>query len=197
MDRDYHGGSRTVAYQRWEAMIQRCTNPNAKQYSDYGGRGIKIHEPWFKFVNFLADMGQPPEKHSLDRINNDFSYSPDNCRWADAKTQHRNTRRNVFIEFFGERKCVAEWAEIYGLRTKTIAYRIKMNWPPEEILGIKKREYKLPKRAPKSDCRWIEFDGRKMIVSHWCAELGVCYSTFNRRVNRGLTDLQALGLESK
>ena len=93
-----HGWSGTSTYSIWKGMINRCTNPNFSFYPHYGGRGIKVCKEWQEnFINFLNDMGEKPFNKSLDRIDNFKGYSPDNCRWASAKTQARNTRRNIKI----------------------------------------------------------------------------------------------------
>lgn len=92
--RKTHGLTGTMAYQSWIGMRQRCHNPNAWNYGNYGGRGIQVCERWLEsFENFFADMGERPSKqHSLGRINNDGGYSPDNCRWETRAQQVKNKR---------------------------------------------------------------------------------------------------------
>lgn len=93
-----HGAYDTRAHNSWSGMIQRCTNPNTKQFSDYGGRGITVCERWMTFANFLADMGQPPKGNTIERRNNDLGYTPENCEWATRKKQQRNRRTIALFE---------------------------------------------------------------------------------------------------
>lgn len=88
-----HGYKDTRIYRIWKGMRTRCYNPNSKDYCYYGKRGIAICERWNKFENFLEDMGEPPtNKHSIDRINNDGNYEPNNCRWTTQREQIKNSR---------------------------------------------------------------------------------------------------------
>lgn len=92
-----HGrnGNKTPTYRSWNAMLCRCTHPTNKMYHAYGGRGITVCERWMTFANFLADMGERPAGLTLDRINNDGNYEPDNCKWATRSEQNSNTRRSL------------------------------------------------------------------------------------------------------
>ena len=97
------GGGRatTPEYRSWKSMLERCRNANAQNYHLYGGRGIKVCERWRcdgGFLNFLSDMGERPEGASLDRINVNGDYSPDNCRWSDAKAQSNNRRNTPALQ---------------------------------------------------------------------------------------------------
>lgn len=83
-------------YNSWLDMKSRCLNQNHKSYKNYGARGITICDEWLNDLGqFIADMGKCPDGFSLDRIDNDKGYSPDNCRWADKSTQSRNTRKSA------------------------------------------------------------------------------------------------------
>ena len=90
-----HGLSSNKFYKTWYGMLQRCNNPKIKAYKDYGGRGITVCEEWLDVANFVAwaESTHPNmEGYTLDRINNDKGYSPENCRWADTTTQAINQR---------------------------------------------------------------------------------------------------------
>lgn len=102
-------------------MINRCHNPKADRYEYYGGRGIQVCERWrSSFQRFLADMGPRPDGMTLGRIHNDAGYGPKNCRWEDRKAQARNRRSSRIVEYQGERYCLAELSEIYGLKEWTL-----------------------------------------------------------------------------
>lgn len=130
-----HGRSNTPIYNLYRAMRSRCENPNSDAYADYGGRGITVCERWLSFENFYSDMGDRPDGFSIDRIDNSKGYSPDNCRWADRKTQARNKRGLRMITAFGKTMPMCEWSDKSGIKLSTIWARLKKGMPPEEAVS--------------------------------------------------------------
>lgn len=131
-----HGLSRSRAYQCWLGMKQRCLNPNSKYYAYYGGRGIRIE--WDSFESFYADMGDPPENMSIDRIDVNGNYAKDNCRWASRKTQASNTRACVFLTVNNITKTIADWSRETGVHRNTITKRMVNGMTPEECISNEK-----------------------------------------------------------
>jgi hypothetical protein len=124
-------------YNVWQAMLQRCLNPTQPNYRNYGARGISVCDRWLVYTNFLEDMGERPDGLSLDRIDNDGNYEPDNCRWATAAQQVRNSRHCRFFEFQGRKQTLADWADERGLNRSTVYKRInRSGWTIEEALGL-------------------------------------------------------------
>jgi hypothetical protein len=130
-----HNASKTPEFKTWVAMRHRCEYPRNKMYQDYGGRGIRVCDRWQSFDAFLADMGpRPSPEHSLDRIDNDGNYEPENCRWTTSLVQANNKRNNIRVTFNGETRTVGEWGQRIGVAGDTIKKRIRAGWPLEEAL---------------------------------------------------------------
>lgn len=128
---------RSRAYRVWDAMHQRCRNDNCTSYADYGGRGIKICERWNKFENFLADMGHPPDGHTIDRENNNGNYEPNNCRWATPREQALNRRSCRIVNYNGRKMPLSEAVQLSetGVPYKIVRQRMAKNgWPLEKAL---------------------------------------------------------------
>lgn len=132
-----HHESRTRLYRIWARMRRRCVNPIDPRYEMYGGRGIKICDEWMNsyesFKNWSLSHGYQ-KNLSIDRINNNKGYSPDNCRWADQRMQSNNTRRNVRYTYNGETHTRAEWARIVGISVNNLDHRLKKGWDLGEAL---------------------------------------------------------------
>lgn len=126
-----HGkfGNREVGYTCWQAMKDRCLNPNVHNYCDYGGRGIKVCDRWLGehgFENFLADMGERPSKdHSIDRIDVNGDYTPENCRWATHKEQMNNRRNTTFVVIENNEMPLTRFCEKYHLNHGSLSCRLK------------------------------------------------------------------------
>jgi hypothetical protein len=126
-------------------MKDRCLNPNSEQYKYYGGRGITICDRWMDFANFLADMGKPPPRMTLERVKNNLGYCLENCIWATRREQSNNTRSNRNIAYNGVTASVAEWSERLGLprNSALIHQRIdKLGWSEEKAITTPVRKKK-------------------------------------------------------
>lgn len=118
----------------WNAIRQRCKNPRSPSFPNYGGRGITVCERWDSFSAFLADMGRKPSPtHSLDRIDNDGPYSPENCRWATPAQQAANKRSVRLITYRGTTKTLTAWASGLGICPDTLKWRLS-RWPKSRAL---------------------------------------------------------------
>lgn len=124
-------------YGIWNAMRQRCNNVNDRNYPNWGGRGITVCDEWNTFDVFYEwaiDHGYT-DNTTIDRIDNNGSYCPENCRWTDAKGQANNRRSNRYIDINGEKKTVAQWADVSGISASTIYARLTVyGWSPEEAV---------------------------------------------------------------
>ena len=120
-----HGKAGTSIYQKWHHMVLRCHNKDNKGYKDYGGRGITVCSRWKEsFSNFYEDMGDCPEGKSLDRIDNNGPYSPENCRWATKETQQGNKRSNINVSIDGKEMCLKAACRILNMDYNRVHARI-------------------------------------------------------------------------
>lgn len=134
-----HGMCYTRINRIYRKIKQRCQNKNSQAYKRYGGRGIRICEEWEKnFISFYewSIANGYNDSLTIDRIDNDGDYSPDNCRWADMKTQQNNRGNNTIIEIKGIRKTISEWCDEYGTNYRLAYKRIRNGWSPIDALAI-------------------------------------------------------------
>lgn len=166
--------------QAWRDMLNRCYNPNAKEFCRYGARGIQVCDHWRNsFESFLADVGLRPPGTSLDRIKNDRGYEPDNCKWRAPKEQGRNRRDNRLLTFNGETLCIAEWSERIGVKYVTIQNRLDRGLPIEKVLSsecLSARGY--------AD-NLLEFNGERLSLAAWGKRLGMTRNSIIERLRRG------------
>lgn len=130
-----HGRTHSFEYKSWSAMLNRVRSFNRPDSHLYAGRGIDVDPRWEKFENFLADMGPRQEHMSLDRIDPDRGYWPDNCRWATAKQQSRNRRDFPRYTMNGKTLTMMEWCEELGLNIHTVRKRRKATSDPKLLFA--------------------------------------------------------------
>ncbi len=139
-----HGQSKTRLYKIWQGMKKRCYNSNDKAYNYYGGRGIKVCDEWLNDFQTFYDwsMNNGYNEHlTIDRIDVNGNYEPNNCRWVDYKIQNRNSRHNTLFTIDGETRCLSEWCEILNLNYKNVLARVtRYNWSIGEALELIERK---------------------------------------------------------
>ena len=136
-----HGGKGTPLYDKYNAMKTRCYSATTLNYKQYGARGIKVCDRWLNgeegkhgFECFVEDMGEMPNpKHSIERIDNNGNYRPDNCRWATVKEQSRNRRSNRKVMVLGEEMVLIVACEQYNINPNTAWYRLDKGWSEDDV----------------------------------------------------------------
>jgi len=139
-----HHDTNSTEYAAWLAMKDRCHSETCINFPLYGGRGIAVCDRWLhSYENFLADMGRKPTpEHSLDRIDTDGHYEPNNCRWATRLEQNNNKRSNRLLTLGDKTLTVSEWVAKLGLHKGCILYRLNAGWPIVDVLS------QPPRRGP-------------------------------------------------
>jgi hypothetical protein len=139
-NRTEHGhsikGKVAPEYRAWHSMKNRCLDKNTKYYHNYGGRGISVCQRWlFSYENFYNDMGQrPSNKHSLDRIDVNGNYEPDNCRWATIKTQALNRQNTVSVIYNNEEISAADFSQKTAISSKWIRQQARVGVSGEDMI---------------------------------------------------------------
>ena len=178
-----HGKSHTKIHNTWMDMKKRCFNKNSTGYEWYGGRGITVCGRWMKFENFYADMGDPAEGMSLDRIDYNGNYEPGNCRWATDEQQMNNTSKNRFIEMDGKRQTISQWAREIGIGVGTISWRLRHGIKPVGALSATYLEHR-PEKIGKRN-RVLSLNGKAQTMSQWSRETGIKIGTIWMRLKMG------------
>lgn len=130
-----NGMSRSRTYSCWAKMISRCVNSNHPSFHNYGGRGIKVCKKWTSFKEFYKDMGDVPVGKSIERVDNNGSYNPENCKWATVREQSLNRRTNRILCYGGKRRSLSEWSEKLKIPRTTIHNRLMRGWSINDALS--------------------------------------------------------------
>lgn len=139
-----HHETKTRLHKIWEGMHSRCENPNHKHYASYGGRGITVCDEWSEYVPFRDWAIKAGYRNNLtiDRIDVDGNYSPENCRWATIREQQNNKRSNHLICLDGVSHTIGEWSEMLGIRKTTLRMRLASGWDERKALLTPVRQRK-------------------------------------------------------
>lgn len=172
-------------YGVWCGIRDRCNNPKSKYYSRYGGRGIKLCKEWNDYEEFKKwayengyDDQAKKYECTIDRINNDGDYEPDNCEWHNQKQQCNNKSDNHIIEYNGESHTLKEWSEITGINKSTIWRRItKYGWSVDRALTEQSAHESRNRNA------LYDLDGESHTLSEWASIKGMRLDTLCRRIN--------------
>ena len=144
-----NGKTHTRLYGIWFGIKKRTTDKKSKSYKNYGGRGISVCDEWKKdfmsFYNWAMEHGYK-DNLTLDRIDNNGNYCPENCRWATSQEQSRNTRKNNLITYNGQTHCATEWEDILGFKRGILYARQKLGWSVERMMTQKSRQDHSDKR---------------------------------------------------
>lgn len=175
MQREKHGKRKTKLYIVWCNMRNRCDCTGNKEYKNYGGRGISVCSDWYSFIAFMnwAFASGYSKGLTIDRIDNDKGYYPENCRWITRKEQANNKTNNHYITYRGETKTLKQWSESLNIPYYRLRSRINnCGFSIEEAFSEKSYSVK----------KMLEYKGKVQRLSDWCKELGLNYGKTKRRL---------------
>jgi hypothetical protein len=180
----------TRIYKIHKHILGRCYNNNSDVYMHYGGRGITVCDEWksnfLAFYEWSISNGYT-DKLSIDRIDNNGPYSPENCRWTTQKEQCNNCRKNHFLTLYGKSMTISQWAEKTGINKRTLLSRKRAGWSDEKTLLTPVKTEKL-----------IMFNGESKTMSQWGRDLGINVATIFSRIKiRGWSVEKALSTPIK
>lgn len=181
-------------YRIWIEMRSRCMNPKRKNYKWYGGKGIKVDDRWYVYLNFHEDMSQAYYEHvkkfgekntSLDRINVNGHYCKENCKWSTLKEQHSNKSNTIYITHNHKTQTLEEWSKDTKLSKKTIYYRIfRYKWSIKDALSFEKRHRKY--------IQTLTFAGKTQTIRDWSKESGINELTIRKRIKKGKMSVEQI-----
>lgn len=159
-------------------MKTRCTNPNYDKYQYYGGKGISVCDEWMKsydaFEEWALSHGYN-DTLTLERVNTNGNYCPDNCRWASIKEQANNRSTNHFLTYNGKTQTIQQWAEETGMSRTCLKQRVSAGWPVDRI-------FTEPHHNTNSQ-RLITYNGVTKRLYEWAKDLGINYNTLQTRLD--------------
>lgn len=174
-------------YKIYYGMKARCYSSATPNYNDYGGRGIKICDEWkddfMSFYNWSMANGYSDEL-SIDRIDVDGDYSPENCRWVDKIVQANNCRNTYYVTYKGVTKPISDWCRELGLKHSVVSSRLRSGWDVNDA-------FEQPSEINHRN-ELVTYRGESKLISDWCAELGLQLKTVYSRLEKGWTIEQAL-----
>lgn len=170
-----HGMRGSREYRIWQGIKRRCLSEKDAGFPSYGGRGITMCPSWVNsFETFFKDMGSCPDGRSIDRIDNEGHYEPNNCRWATKEQQGNNKRSNVVIIANGRSLTLAEWSRETGIQESTMARRLHgLGWAPEHVVGTPPRH------------SHVMIDGEVLRIKEAAAKLGIDAGLLEGRIKSG------------
>lgn len=193
-----HGMKGTRIYRIWNGMKNRCTNQNDSNYFMYGGRNITICDEWLNnFVSFYnwAIKNGYKDNLSIDRIDVNGNYCPENCRWVDCKIQANNRRSNHIVTYKGISKTVAEWENELGFKKDILTSRLANGWEVEKAIETPYKQRNFNKEYGyysnlKNEIVCI--NGEKKTIEEWCLVKNLKINTIIKRMSRGMSGYEAL-----
>lgn len=173
-----HGGHGTRLYNTWGHMRARCYNPHDKRYASYGGRGITVCDEWKNSFEAFRDWALSTgynDSLTIDRIDVNGNYCPENCRWANELQQSNNRRSNRMIEYKGQVYTAAELARKVGISYMVMMARLQKGYSIEEAVSLE----------DKRNLRLVEYNGKTYTAAELAREVGVKYETLVKRLKTG------------
>lgn len=181
-----HGERNSRLYTIWCRMKQRCFDTKIECYKNYGGRGITICDEWKNnysaFKEWAINNGYKDDL-TIDRIDVNGNYEPNNCKWATRKEQANNTRTNRNITYNNETHTLAEWSDITGIQRDVIKSRIEKGWSLDNVFS---------KGVRHSSRRYYTYNGETHNLTEWAKKMNINYATLIKRLKKGLDIEQAL-----
>lgn len=180
-----HGKTGSKEYVVWQNIKARCRKPYCKSYSDYGARGIDICDDWYNsFECFYNYVGPAPSKnHSIGRIDNDGDYCPGNVRWESLSEQKRNKSWTRWINYKGKNIKLIDFCEKHNYDLILVRSRLDQGWSLEKAISE-------PKKTQRE--KYIILDGKKQKLNDLLEFYGVKYTTYQYRIKKGFSPLEAL-----